>query len=141
MSHYLAITGGRDFDDEARVREAFELYSHFYDDIRLLHGDAPGADRLAARIADQVFGWPVKAFPADWTGPCDPKVCKRGHRQTRNGRDYCPAAGVRRNAYMVSLLEKWSRSHEVTVIAFPGGNGTADMIERCEAADLPVSLM
>lgn len=140
MSHYLCITGGRTFDDEQRIRDAFWFWGRFYDDVRLMHGDAPGADRLAAKVATDL-GWPVKAFPADWTGPCDPQFCTENHRQVRNGRDYCPAAGVRRNAHMVSLLEKWARSHEVTVCAFPGGSGTADMIERCEAALLPVSLM
>jgi len=111
----------------------------FYNDVRVMHGGAAGADSLADQVAREL-GLAVKAFPADWTGPCQP-TCPKGHRKTRDSGSYCPAAGVYRNQYMVDLLVKWGRSHGVSVVAFPGGSGTADMIERCEAADLPVSRM
>lgn len=140
MAHYVAVTGGRGFDDIDRVREAFRLVCAFYGDVRVLHGGAlRGADRLAGVVADEL-GLVCKAFPADWTGPCGP-TCYKGHRRVQGDRSICPAAGVRRNQHMVDLLSKWGRSHGVSVVAFPGGSGTADMIERCEAADLPVSTL
>lgn len=70
----------------------------------LIHGDARGADRLAARWAVQ-NGVPVKAFPANW----------RAHGL---------AAGPMRNEQM--LVEGMPQ----LVIAFPGGRGTADMVRR-----------
>lgn len=44
MSHYLAVTGGRAFDDIDRVRYAFWFWAQFYDDVRLMHGDALSAN-------------------------------------------------------------------------------------------------
>lgn len=140
MPHYLAVTGGRKFDDRQRVVDALELLIKFYGDVRVMHGDAPGADRLAAEVAAEL-GLVVKPFPADWAGPCDPKVCEPNHRRKHpSGADYCPSAGIRRNAHMVKLLERWRVSgYGVSVLAFPGPNGTADMIRRSTEADIAVS--
>lgn len=141
MAHYVAVTGGRSFDDRRRVVEALELLQKFYGELRVMHGDAKGADRLAGAVAKEM-GFVVKPYPADWSGPCDPATCGPGHRRSRDGESYCPAAGTRRNAYMVKLLGQWRDSgHSVSVLAFPGGAGTADMVERAAAADLAVSEM
>lgn len=79
----------------------------------LIHGDARGADRLAAEWAldNNVM---VRPFPVNNTidGPW-------------------PAAGVRRNARMLR------ESKPDFVIAFPGNTGTADMIRRARAANVP----
>lgn len=124
MNHYTLICGGRNFGDftgdEERVVEAVRFLAVFYGDkLRVMHGDAKGADRLAGKAAVQ-FGVPVKSFPADW-------------------KTHPKAAGPIRNQQMLDYLI-WCRSkgHSVQVVAFPGGKGTADMVERAEAAGINV---
>lgn len=141
MAHYVAVTGGRGFTDIESVREALRILQGFHgDELRVIHGAAPGADSLAAAVADEL-GIPARAYPAKWQAPCDPDFCEPNHRRERSsGKDYCPAAGVRRNAEMVAYLDHWrDLEHSVALLAFMGGRGTADMIERCEAALIPVS--
>ncbi len=142
MATYVAATGGRDFDDASRVAEALDFLQAFYADLKILHGDASGADRLVADGAAE-RGIVCRAYPADWGGPCAPEMCEAGHRrQHPSGSTYCPAAAVRRNAHMIRLLERWrDAGHSVGVLAFPGGKGTADMIERALDADIAVSEM
>ena len=67
----------------------------------LIHGDARGADRLAAAIW-QPQGGPIEAYPADWKG--------RGKM-----------AGPERNRLMLTKKPD-------IVIAMPGGTGTANMV-------------
>lgn len=77
----------------------------------IINGGAPGADRLASRWAD-INGVPLVEYPALW---------KQGRK-----------AGPMRNAFMLA------DSRAEMVLAFPGGNGTQDMIQKAEAAGLPV---
>jgi hypothetical protein len=74
------------------------------EDAEIIHGAARGADTLAARWARR-HGVPQIACPADW-------------------KTHPRAAGVLRNTSM--LMEH--KPH--VVIAFPGGNGTADMVRK-----------
>jgi hypothetical protein len=78
----------------------------------LNHGTAPGADAHAANWAlkNRV---PIKAWKADW-------------RQHGN------AAGPIRNQQMID------EGKPDLVIAFPGGRGTADMVQRAKAAGIEV---
>jgi hypothetical protein len=41
------------------------LYSKYHD-FTLIHGDAPGVDRLAAKAAE-TFGLDIDPYPADWS--------------------------------------------------------------------------
>lgn len=109
----LLVCGGRDFSDTA-------LLERILDDIHsktpvtcLVHGAARGADTLAAQWAAS-RGVPALAFQADWE---------------RDGR----AAGPLRNARMLE------EGRPDSVVAFPGGRGTADMVARSRRAGLPVS--
>lgn len=77
----------------------------------VIQGGAPGADRLAAKWAD-INGIPLVTYPALW---------KQGKK-----------AGPMRNAFMLA------DSRPDLVIAFPGGDGTADMVSKAEAAGVPV---
>jgi hypothetical protein len=83
----------------------------------IIHGAASGADRLAAKwakganITDQ-------PFKADWY----PNGFGRLDR----------SAGPRRNQKMLD------NGKPDLVIAFPGGNGTADMVKRATAAGVEV---
>lgn len=108
----LLVCGGRDYSNHAALERAL-LHLHGRRPITLLiHGDAPGADRLAARIAD-LHGIPTMAFPADWSG-------------------LGKAAGPIRNQQMLD------EGRPDGVMAFPGGSGTADMVRRAIAAGLKV---
>lgn len=77
----------------------------------IINGGAPGADRLSSKWAD-INGVPLVEYPALW---------KQGKK-----------AGPQRNAFMLT------DSRPDLVVAFPGGRGTDDMIQKAEAAGLTV---
>jgi len=113
----ILVTGGRDYTDRRAVARALRhLGGHYIHgarpaDIVLVHGDATGADRLAANEAER-FGWRTEAHPADW------------HAHGK-------AAGPIRNKHMVSLGANY-------LIAFPGGEGTKNCRRLALNAHIPV---
>ena len=95
----------------------------------LLHGGARGADRAIGRAARQL-GWPVEVLPADWR---------------RHGR----AAGPIRNRELLELaisravaLASPAAPVAVLVVAFPGGAGTASLVQHARrmATSSPVPI-
>ena len=78
----------------------------------LIQGGAPGADRLAKTWADQ-YGVHHADVPALWDF-------------------YSKGAGPRRNSAMLLLQPDF-------LIAFPGGNGTADMISKATKAGVKIA--
>lgn len=107
----VLVCGGREYADKktmAKVLDALNLNGSI--EI-VIHGDAPGADRLAGQWAES-RNIHAAAVPALW-------------KKFRN------AAGPKRNRAML-LLEP------TQVVAFPGGTGTADMIRAATAAGIPV---
>jgi hypothetical protein len=110
----VLVCGGRDYFDHARIWSVLDHYNAaaiggFY---CVIHGAATGADRLAGAWA-AARGVVELPFPADWD---------------RWGR----AAGPIRNAFMLK------EGRPDVVIAFPGGPGTANMIEHARKAGVPV---
>ena len=105
----ILVCGGRDFYNYKALCEALARYA---DDTILVHGDAKGADRLAGMYAME-RGWQVKVYPADWN---------------QHGK----AAGPIRNRLMLS------EEHPELIVAFPGGRGTANMIEQSTQAGVEV---
>jgi hypothetical protein len=103
------VTGGRDFNDNAAIVNAL---CDLPEDAILIHGDARGADRIAAWYWSGIRQRQSEAYPADWA---------------RNGR----AAGPIRNQRMLD-------SGVDLVIAFDGGTGTADMVSRAKKAGVRV---
>ncbi|RZT87487.1 hypothetical protein EV383_4412 [Pseudonocardia sediminis] len=104
-------------------------------------GERFGADYLAKKawqdISDESgFQSLHEEVRADWTGPCD-LTCTRNHRRpSRGGGTYCPAAGPRRNARMVT-------EHKPThALAYPLGDsaGTNDCLRHLRAAGVPVKV-
>jgi hypothetical protein len=66
----------------------------------LVHGDAPKGDRHAAYLWRQLGG-EVEPWPAKWA-ECSWDCPHATHRKVnRAGQEYCPGAGMRRNAAMV----------------------------------------
>ena len=108
----VLVCGGRDYADRARVYVVLDQLLLEAGKLRLIHGDAPGADQLAAdwALENRIR---TKTYPADW------------------GR-YGRAAGPIRNATMLA------KERPDLVVAFPGGRGTADMRRRAGTAGVPV---
>jgi hypothetical protein len=120
MPHYVCTTGGRDYADRDNVHETLRVLKLIYgEDLRVLHGAAPGADTLVHEACVEL-DIRVKPFPANWT-------------------TYGRPAGVIRNAAMADYLEMCrAKGHTVGVLAFPGGKGTADMVAQAEQRQIDV---
>ena len=106
----ILVTGGRDFSDLELIWRT--LYQFSGTEIALAHGDCRGADRLCAWYAKR-RGWKPVPFPADW-----PKLGKR--------------AGLVRNQRMLDEFKP------DLLVAFPGGNGPADMVARTRKAGVRI---
>lgn len=108
----ILVCGGRHFKDKELVFSVLDRVAGKCGMSMLIHGAATGADSLAAKWAE-ARRIPETAYPADWV-------------------TLGPKAGPIRNQYMLE------DSRPDGVIAFPGGNGTADMIRRAEKAGIKV---
>lgn len=104
----VLVCGGRDFSDFKAVDKLLRELKPSL----IIEGGAKGADRLARSWAEQ-NGVPVMEFPAPWS---------------RYGR----GAGPVRNAWML----EWGQPD--VVVAFKGGSGTTDMVERALRAGVDV---
>lgn len=112
----LLVCGGRDYKDKACVYQALarfrsESFLSDQDDV-LISGAARGADTIAIEYAN-CYGLILKTFPADWG-------------------TYGKKAGYIRN---VQMLKEGQPDY---VIAFPGGKGTAMMVDLAQKAGVPV---
>jgi hypothetical protein len=59
----LLACGSRDWTDRGRIAAVLAGYAA-HRPIEVIHGDAPGADALAADVA-RSYGYAVRAFPPD----------------------------------------------------------------------------
>ena len=108
----VLVCGGRDYQDWLAVAGTLRR-AHDSSPIGLIiHGCDPGAATLAVRWA-RVAGVPTSGFDADF-------------------RSHGPAAERLRNERMIV------ESKPDLVIAFPGGEGTADLVSRAKTAGVPV---
>ena len=106
------------------------------DGITVVHGAAPGADSLADlwAVANQGLGVIAEPHPAVWE-VCAAE-CLPGHRRPRrDGSEYCPTAGHRRNQVMVDL-------GAAVCLGFPLGRaaGTRDCMRRAWSAGIQVRM-
>jgi ABC-type Fe3+-hydroxamate transport system substrate-binding protein len=110
----ILVCGGRTFADAAFVDEVLSIALEDHPDLVIGAGYDPndpkfqGADQLAVEWA-KAHGVPGFCYPAFWK---------------QDGR----SAGPRRNQRQ---LEKFKPD---IVVALPGGDGTADMVERATRA-------
>lgn len=114
----LVVCGGRDYDDYEAVKRELDACAARAAMLRtvlvVIHGGARGADSLAERwCREHPSNQLMMTFAADWA-------------------THGKAAGPIRNQEMIE------EGRPSTVIAFPGGRGTADMIRRAEAAGIEV---
>jgi hypothetical protein len=121
----ILVCGGRDYDDRDKVYNTLyqvcedrgwnsepDQYGNTLPRVRIIHGGAKGADSIADDFA--VVNWCVlSVYPANW-------------------RKYPKAAGCIRNQQMLD------EGQPDLVVAFPGGNGTADMVKRAKKAGIEV---
>ncbi len=91
------VTGGRDYINRVVIYKVLDYIHSECEVSTLVHGDARGADSLAAAWADE-RSIDTDVHPADW-------------------RRYKNAAGMRRNADMLSTKPD-------LLVVFPGGKGT-----------------
>lgn len=108
----VVVTGGRKYADVQVVTRALSAVHHKHGISELIHGGATGADTLASDWA-RGQGIPSNLFRADWKGL---------------GR----AAGPLRNQRMID------EGKPDAAVAFPGGDGTADMVRRLERAGIRI---
>lgn len=114
---YLVVTGGRNLADRDLVYAALDARPA----VLVFHGGATGADRLAGDWCDE-RGVPCITMRAPW-------------RRLRK------AAGPTRNRWLVEIAKTLAtaRGARLEGLAFPGGDGTADCIERMTAAGIAVT--
>lgn len=122
---HLIITGGRDYEDEARVRRILDAGSGAAVILRIAHGHClTGADAFADKWAlDNGFVPDLNLFryPADW--------------------DLGKVAGPLRNQAMLDreIAAADAAKHTLRVLAFPGNRGTTDMVKRAGRAGVPIT--
>jgi hypothetical protein len=111
----VGVTGGRSYRDYFTVQKALAKVSARFD-ITVVHGDCPtGADAWARQWCEMT-GTPERRYPADW--------------ETKG-----QAAGFLRNEQMAK------EAGIQLLLAFPGGPGTNDMVQRCHRYGIPLKLI
>ena len=109
----IVVTGGRDYDNGRKVEEVLDgIVQMFGTDILLISGGARGLDTLA-------LGW---AYDREINAMRVPAKWKTEGRK----------AGIMRNAEMlrIAIQAFMKEDANVVMVAFPGGIGTADMVDR-----------
>ena len=106
----ILVCGGRDYDDGAKVSEVLDGLLIQHEIELLIHGGASGADSLAAQWAE-----------------------RRGVQQVVFGSASVPAPTRTR-----IMLDTLLRSGEGLIVAFPGGLGTAELVDRARARGITV---
>lgn len=109
----VLVCGGRNYDDWGTFTSSMIDLSNQRGPFKtIIAGGARGADTFAQRLAK---GWDLsfEKYPADWE-------------------KYGKGAGHIRNQQMLD------EGKPDLVVAFPGGKGTANMIERAKKAGVEV---
>ena len=109
----ILVCGGRDYNNWKEVKQSLDKLHFDYDgEVEIIEGGARGADYLAKMWAQEVVV-PYKTFRADWG-------------------TYGKKAGYIRNHQMLQ------EGKPDIVVAFPGGKGTAMMVDIAKRAKVPV---
>ena len=111
MQQRVLVCGGRDYSNREWLFQVLDLAHEANPIVVLIHGNAKGADQLADEWA---------------AGKCETLTF------TPAWEEHGKAAGPMRNQKMLD------EGKPDLVIAFPGGRGTADMVRRAKAANVPV---
>jgi hypothetical protein len=63
----VLVTGSREWDDPNTISDVFHRFNISRpkdQDVLIVHGAAEGCDTLAARVAEDEFGWATEPHPA-----------------------------------------------------------------------------
>ena len=112
----VLVTGSRDWQDWDTIREVLQSIDHGETERILIHGEARGADFIAAEIA-RALGWQVWSYPADWEA-------------------HGKGAGPIRNQQMLDE----GQPDLVMAFPLPQSRGTWDMVRRAEWAGVKVKV-
>ena len=107
----IAVAGGREASDINAICAVLDLVFEKHPDMVLVHGGGPGAEKIAARWAEQHGIHQIVCKP-DWNA----------HQR---------AAPFRRNDELLNLLPKG-------VVAFPGSGITANLVDKARQLGIPV---
>ncbi len=115
----ILVCGDRRWKDRDLIKVVLESLREEYSQIRIIHGNCEGADKIAGKIGKEL-GYQVRKFRADWDR-------------------YGDAAGPIRNREMIT-------SQKISlVLAFHGdiskSRGTKNMINQSLKAKLPILLI
>ena len=114
MAGAVLVCGGRDFSDRDLMHKTLDCLAARPHGVRaVVHGGAPGADSLAGEWA-RARGRPEIRVPANWDW-------------------YGRRAGTLRNTWMLDFCIVCH------VVAFPGGNGTANMVAKARRCGIKVT--
>lgn len=121
--HFHLICGGREFRDAAWMTDHIAYVrdrdAQQGDETVVVTGGARGADKLAESVAHEL-GLKVISIPAEWDR-------------------YGKSAGYKRNQRMARyLVERTKAGQRASVVAFPGGKGTAHMRDIAKSFGLGV---
>lgn len=114
----IAVTGGRSYSDQAKVDAVLDaIWDQCNCKLTVVHGGAPGADACANAwvMAKRAHGANVRKVVhyAEWG-------------------KFGKAAGPIRNSEMLM-------AHKIDLlVAFPGGDGTADCVRKARSRNIPV---
>lgn len=111
MRRRVLVCGGRDFDGYAYLKSVLDLLPPD-EDREFCCGGARGADALCERYCRENF-YICRVYEADWD-------------------THGKAAGPIRNQQMLDEF------YPDVVIAFQGGRGTADMVNRARGAGIEI---
>ena len=108
----VAVTGGKEAGNVNAICTALDRVKERHPHMVLLHGGGPGAERIAARWADNHAVHQV-VFRPDWNA---------------HGR----AAPFRRNDQLLKLLP-------TGLVAFPGGGISENLVDKARGLGIPVA--
>ena len=112
----VVVTGGRNYNNQERIAKVLDWFHEKHQITTLIHGGANGADFWCAvwALCEDVEIEEYAITPRCW-------------------KKYGKGAGPRRNQLMID------EGKPNRAIAFPGGNGTADMVSRLQKAEIPIT--
>jgi hypothetical protein len=116
----VLVTGGRTFTDTAWLHAALDLLHSKASISEIIEGGAPGADVRAGEWSLRRLGKKATVVEAEW---------EKHSRGLKHGQKN-PAGMIRNN--------EMAKMRPDVVLATPGGNGTAHMVEVARKAGLRV---
>lgn len=124
----ILVCGGRDYSDRGRLYSVLDAIRAEHGPLVVIQGGASGADWWAKRWAERQSDGRMIEERALWRDLSHPDAVIRKGKYG----EYDMLAGFRRNQRMLDVHVPDE------VVAFPGGEGAADMVARAEKAGVPV---